>query len=256
MAIAAVHINSTQFSVVGEHTADIQTGQKVQLLNTGAASTVTTVVGSTFSAQSNSTLVTVAAPVVLSGLYRIKLGLTYAAALGIHAHIDDNSGGLIPASALSESQVTALETVPLPAINANKVLSVNPGATAWEVKTVSGTAHQVIVSMGTGYLEFSMPQDIDTVSSPTFAGLTVSGSVAAGSLAVIGATTMGGAIQMNALTGFVLANGASAATALATTVPGALLRFNKAGTAYEFAVPALYDCSDFSDMELIRFMGI
>ena len=175
MAIAAVYVNSTQFSVVGNHTADVQTGQKVQLLNTGAASSVTTAVGSTFSAQSNSTTVTVAAPVVLSGLYQIKLGLTYAAALGIHAHIDDNSGGLIPASALSESQVTALETVPLPATNANKVLSVNPGATAWEVKTVSGTAHQVIVSMGTGYMEFSTPQDIDTVPSPVFAGLTVSG---------------------------------------------------------------------------------
>ena len=39
------------------------------------------------------------------------------------------------------------------------------------VLTLTGTAHQIIVSSPTGNITLSTPQDIDTVSSPTFANL-------------------------------------------------------------------------------------
>ena len=109
MAIAAVYISATQFSVVGEHTSDFQPGQKVQLINIGGSSWVATVSGVTFSAQSNASTVTVAPAVVAPTLSQIKLGLTYALATGLHFHHDDNDGGSIPSSDLSEAQVTALQ---------------------------------------------------------------------------------------------------------------------------------------------------
>jgi len=42
------------------------------------------------------------------------------------------------------------------------------------VTSITGTAHQVIASASTGAVTLSAPQDIDTISSPTFAGLTLS----------------------------------------------------------------------------------
>jgi fibronectin-binding autotransporter adhesin len=41
------------------------------------------------------------------------------------------------------------------------------------VLTLTGTAHQINVSSSTGNITLSTPQDIDTVSSPTFANLTL-----------------------------------------------------------------------------------
>ncbi len=45
------------------------------------------------------------------------------------------------------------------------------------VTSLTGTAHQISVSSPTGNVTLSLPQDIDAASSPTFNGLTVSGSV-------------------------------------------------------------------------------
>ena len=86
---------------------------------------------------------------------------------------------------------------------------------------------------GQGFLELSLPQDVDTISSPTFAGMTLTG-----------------------LNGVVVGNGTAATGAVETTTPGAVLRLNAAGTAYEFAALAIADLTDSSDLELIRFMRI
>lgn len=61
---------------------------------------------------------------------------------------------------------------------ANQVLGVNSGATGQEYKTLSGTSNQVTVTHGTGTITLSTPQDIASGSSPTFAGVTLSGLTA------------------------------------------------------------------------------
>lgn len=71
-------------------------------------------------------------------------------------------------------QVTILPTLG----TANQLLSVNAGATDLEYKTLSGTANQITVTFGVGTATLTTPQDIATASSPTFAGLTLSGLTA------------------------------------------------------------------------------
>jgi hypothetical protein len=48
------------------------------------------------------------------------------------------------------------------------------------LKSLLGTAHQVVVTGNTNDITLSLPQDIDSVASPTFTGLTVSGLSSAG----------------------------------------------------------------------------
>lgn len=59
---------------------------------------------------------------------------------------------------------------------ANQLLGMNSGATAPEYKTINGTTNQVTVTHGTNSITFSLPQDIHTGATPTFAGLTVTGT--------------------------------------------------------------------------------
>lgn len=59
--------------------------------------------------------------------------------------------------------------------SANQFPSVNAGATALEYKTIAGTANQVTATFGVGTLTLSLPQNIHTAATPTFAGLTLSG---------------------------------------------------------------------------------
>jgi hypothetical protein len=55
----------------------------------------------------------------------------------------------------------------------NKLLGMNAGATANEYKTLNGTTNRISVSNAAGSITLSAPQDINTTSSPTFAGLTL-----------------------------------------------------------------------------------
>ena len=69
--------------------------------------------------------------------------------------------------------------VGLPSLGtANQVLGVNAAATLHEYKTLTGTTNQVSLAHGVGTVTFSLPQDIHTAASPTFAGLTLSGTTA------------------------------------------------------------------------------
>jgi hypothetical protein len=54
------------------------------------------------------------------------------------------------------------------------------------VLSLVGTANQVSVSAGTGNITLSLPQDIATTSSPTFAGLTSSGTITFSGLSTAG----------------------------------------------------------------------
>lgn len=89
------------------------------------------------------------------------------------------------------------------------VLSVNAMTGAI---SIIGTTNQVNVSSGGGTVTLSLPQNIHTAATPTFAGITLTG-----------------------LTGVLIGNGASAASAVAATAGLQYLRRNAENTAYEFA---------------------
>jgi hypothetical protein len=95
------------------------------------------------------------------------------------------------------------------------VLSVNAMTGA---VSIVGTPNQVSVSSGGGTVTLSLPQNIHTAATPTFAGITLTG-----------------------LTGVLFGNGASAVTALAATGALQYLRRNAANTAYEFATISASD---------------
>jgi hypothetical protein len=58
---------------------------------------------------------------------------------------------------------------------ANYVIGVNTAGTAWEYKSIAGTANQVNVTTAAGLITLSTPQAIGSTSSPTFSGITLSG---------------------------------------------------------------------------------
>lgn len=60
--------------------------------------------------------------------------------------------------------------------SANQLLGMNAGATAPEYKSINGTANQVTVTHGANSITFALPQDLHTGATPTFAGLTVTGT--------------------------------------------------------------------------------
>ncbi|MBU6389774.1 hypothetical protein KGQ71_04660, partial [Patescibacteria group bacterium] len=66
------------------------------------------------------------------------------------------------------------------------------------VTSISGTSNQVIASASTGSVTLSLPQDIATVSSPTFGGLTVNGDISTtGSGSITSASTVTGTTGIN-----------------------------------------------------------
>lgn len=66
-----------------------------------------------------------------------------------------------------------LEPNPIALGTANQLLGVNAGGTEQEYKTLSGTNNQVTVTHGVGGITLSLPQNIHTGATPTFAGLTL-----------------------------------------------------------------------------------
>lgn len=55
----------------------------------------------------------------------------------------------------------------------NKILGINAGGTAHEYKSINGTSNQIGITDAVGSITLSTPQDINTISFPTFAGLTL-----------------------------------------------------------------------------------
>jgi hypothetical protein len=88
-----------------------------------------------------------------------------------------------PLSYSSATGVLSLGTVPvanggtgLTSLgSADQLLGINSGATGAEYKSLLGTTNQINVTHAAGSITLNTPQDIAPASSPTFAGLTVTG---------------------------------------------------------------------------------
>lgn len=59
--------------------------------------------------------------------------------------------------------------------SANQLPGTNSAGTAWEYKTIQGSANRVTVTHGAGSITISAPQNIHTGASPTFAEISISG---------------------------------------------------------------------------------
>lgn len=107
-----------------------------------------------------------------------RAALTGGGDTALHWHASDrdlaNATGTL-AVARGGTGLTALGT-------ANQVLGVNAAASGLEYKTLTGTTNQVNVTHGAGSITLSLPQNVHTAASPTFAGLTLSGLTSGGVL--------------------------------------------------------------------------
>ena len=66
-----------------------------------------------------------------------------------------------------------------PSVTAYQLIGVNSGATADTYLTLSGTTHQISVGTAGTTITLSTPQNIDSTASPTFAGITLTGTITA-----------------------------------------------------------------------------
>ena len=75
--------------------------------------------------------------------------------------------------------LSADRTLKIPGLSSlgspNFLVGVTPSGGGWEYKQLLGTSNQISVSFSTGSIVLSLPQDIHTAASPTFAGLALSG---------------------------------------------------------------------------------
>lgn len=101
----------------------------------------------------------------------IYSGFDIAGGAGASLAIGAPIGGGLPYRILETDGTGSLaQSSPL----TNGQLVIGATGTAPVVANISGTTHQVTVTNAPGSITLSLPQDIDTVSSPSFAGLTVS----------------------------------------------------------------------------------
>jgi hypothetical protein len=59
---------------------------------------------------------------------------------------------------------------------ANQIMGMNATGTALEYKTINGTTNQITVTNAANSLTLSLPQNIHTAATPTFGGVTLTGT--------------------------------------------------------------------------------
>ncbi|MEK2645833.1 beta strand repeat-containing protein [Bdellovibrio sp. BCCA] len=118
-----------------------------------------------------------------------------------------STGGTTPA--ISLAGLSSLGT-------ANQMLGMNAAGTAYEYKTVNGTANQITVTNAANAITLSTPQNIHTAASPTFTGMTLSGMSTAGFVKNTAAGVLSGGNSVSLTTdvsgALPIANGGTGAT--------------------------------------------
>ncbi len=114
---------------------------------------------------------------------------------------------------------------------ADQVLGMNAGGTAYEHKTLTGTANQVTVTQGVGTVTFSAPQNIHTGASPTFAGANIA-ALTSPNVSITGGTITG-------ITDIAVADGGTGASDAATARSNLGLAIGSNVQAYDVELAAL-----------------
>lgn len=218
----ASYVSSSSFRVPGDRESTYKAGLKVKLYQAPASTVECSVVSSTYDG-TGLTVVVVEDGSVAPSLAAVALGPTYPNNTGKHGHTAYDDGGLIPASAFSATQVATLQTIDTPVSgDAGKILITCPTfSDGFQLAALLGTTNQVTVTIIDEQVTLSIPQNIHTGASPTFAGLTLSG-----------------------LTGIIEAKGATAVGIVAADAALKVLKRNAGNNAYEFAFVAFSELSD------------
>lgn len=182
MFISAFYVSASSFSVSGDFTSSYPEGRRIQLYQGTYGNTVVDAASAVYDATSLKTTVVVTGGTVRTTIYRVGLGPGYVDRTNQtgnepqHLHTASWDGGYMAASQHTDEIIDNLVAYPFASdFDGNDILGMNSGGTAFEGKTVSGTAKRVTVTHGVGTITLSGPQDFDTVDSPTFAGITLTG---------------------------------------------------------------------------------
>jgi hypothetical protein len=233
MAITATYVGTTQFTVAGDQTANLPIGRILEAVQAAPSENVLVAVAARIYQDDPAfnTLVTVTPAVLTSDLGTIRLGSTFAdlansrSNTGLHEHTSWLDGGDIPAADLTDADVANLQSMPVPTTGDDrKLVAIVVGSTGFEFITLNGTTNQIVVTNGSGTKTLSLPQNVHTAATPTFAGLTLS-----------------------ALTGVLAGQGASAVVAVNPTDALQILRQDATDTFLEFAGVNLGELADVND---------
>lgn len=227
--IPVSYISGTIFAAAGNVTPYYGKGQRATCYQGVNGNVEVTIVSASYVEADLLTYVTVIGGTLYGSIYEVSLGDTYSdeanntGNICEHFHSNRSGGGSIPASSISEAQVTTLKTVDIPqTADSHKLVKVCPtAADGYQLATLAGTSNRVSVTLADGTITLTGPQDQHTAASPTYAGLTLSG-----------------------LTGIMEAKGASAVAIVASTGSLQILRRNSGNTAYEFALVNVADLGD------------
>jgi hypothetical protein len=114
----------------------------------------------------------------------VVMPITSTLALGVSWSIVNNSSGTVTIQSSGGNTITTLAAGQVAIVTC--ILTSGTTATSWNaivsamgggVTSITGTAHQVIASASTGAITLSTPQNIDTTSTPTFGGLTLTAAL-------------------------------------------------------------------------------
>ena len=149
----------------------------------------------------------------------VQMPVTSTLALGQSWYIVNNSTGVVTVQSSGANTITTLAAGAADVITC--ILLSGTTAASWSseasgasgVTSITGTTHQVIASSATGAVTLSLPQSIDTTSSPTFAALTLTapltlanGGTNANLTANNGGIVWSDASKLNILSGTATAN--------------------------------------------------
>ncbi len=156
---------------------------------------------------------------------------------------DDDDGLLeITVDIEAAANFASLEGVDVAGAVDNDVLQYDAGSGDWKDYTWSGTANQITITFGTDTTTLSLPQDIAAASSPTFAGLTITGTAGIERVVVAGSLYADDSDNTLGFFGATPTTAAAAATAL-----GANLTNNMSNTTTNGDLEDVSTVSGFAD---------
>lgn len=151
--IAATYISSSQFSISGEHDQEFEYGRSITFLQGGSGSVDAKATLAAYNSEENKTVITVVPAVIQASLVAITRGATSGKSGGAHDHSGWNSGGPIPAAALSAANTTKLLNLTALTGNYGDVIQLDdagalsmdsPGLIKSKLAGESLTAYQVV----------------------------------------------------------------------------------------------------------------
>jgi hypothetical protein len=231
--VSITYVAANQFLVEGDREYFFRPNQRLRVNMQAAGIVEGTVDEAVYQTGEGTTLISVLRCTLDPLAYRVELGTTFcdydnqSGNLAEHDHSAHYAGGYIPASLFSEVQVLNLQLIPVVDTgDGNKFLRESAAGDAYEMTDLLGTTNQIVVTHFANETVLSLPQDIHTAATPTFAGMTIT------SWNGIGLFTAGVESVITGTRGDILVRGASAWGVLAKGASGYVLQAGASDTAW------------------------